>query len=167
MRSRAVNSELWRNTGEKWSGNPPRFGMARCGRSARLLPASTGSWFRGPSQRPRTGRNRGGTAVDCTRSHGTRLGRGRREVPGTVAPSLAQMLLEEGDGALAGERGRFRLVAAALVAIEAMPGRVEMDLHLRPLLAHGLDVGERNAGVLLAEMQHGGRGGLGIGEGHH
>src|SRR5580704_6203666 len=70
------------------------------------------------------------------------------------------MLGEEGERPLQGEvRARF-VVAAALVAIEAVVGVVDINGHRRIGLFDLAYVVHRDVLILLAEMQYGGRLGL-------
>src|SRR3954463_12190363 len=69
--------------------------------------------------------------------------------------SLADVLAEEGDGALACELGGFGVVGAALVAVEAVAGAaVEVALHLRVFSQQFLGLRRRRALVELAEIAH-------------
>src|SRR5215207_7340736 len=64
------------------------------------------------------------------------------------------MLGEERGGALPGNVAAILVEAAALVAMEAMAGvLVHVDIDVRTLLLDRLDIGHRDAGILLAEMQ--------------
>src|SRR4051812_18250746 len=67
--------------------------------------------------------------------------------------SLLHVLREERGGALPRELRRAFVVAAALIAMEAMAGiRINVDFAVRTLLLDDLDVGHRDALVLLAEV---------------
>src|SRR5579859_574443 len=57
--------------------------------------------------------------------------------------------------ALQCQLGACLVVAGALVAVEAVAGIVEMDRNLRIARADLVDVGQRDALILLAEMQQG------------
>src|SRR5947207_13509689 len=64
------------------------------------------------------------------------------------------MLGEEGQAALPRDVGAGLVVTGALVAAEAMlRAGIDQDRDVGTLGANDLDVGERNAGILLAEMQ--------------
>src|ERR1017187_7629548 len=69
---------------------------------------------------------------------------------------LLQMLGKETHAARPGDIGAGLVVARPFVAVKAMlRARIDMDLDLRPLGLDGLDIGQRNAGILLAEMELG------------
>src|SRR5438477_7917787 len=64
------------------------------------------------------------------------------------------MLGEERHAARPGGIGAGLVVARPLVAMEAvLRARIDEHLDLRSLGLDGLDIGQRNPGVLLAEMQ--------------
>src|SRR4051812_38022546 len=66
----------------------------------------------------------------------------------------AKMAVQERDGALARDLRARRVVAAALVAIEAVAGRIDVDLDAARMGgAQLVDVGERDGVVGLAEMR--------------
>src|SRR3954469_21476706 len=68
--------------------------------------------------------------------------------------SSAEMRFQEGDGALPRDFRALRVVAAALVAIEAVAGRIDVDLDAARMGgAQLVDVGERYGMVGLAEMR--------------
>src|ERR1700682_5068369 len=68
--------------------------------------------------------------------------------------SLLQMLREEAEAARPGDIGTGLVVARPLVAMKTvLRSRIDVDLDLGPLCADGLDIGERNARILFAEMQ--------------
>ncbi len=50
---------------------------------------------------------------------------------------------------------RCRLVVGARIAVEPVPAGIDVDRHIRPRLPDFFDVGQGNAGVDVAEMQHG------------
>ena len=61
---------------------------------------------------------------------------------------------EKRQAARPGDVGAGLVVAGALVAMEAvLRAGIDEDLDIRPLRLDGLDIGQRNAGILLAEMQ--------------
>src|ERR1700736_6343986 len=70
-------------------------------------------------------------------------------------PQSDQVLGEPGERALGAELGARLVVARALLADEAVAGRIDVDVAVRPLLADDLDVRHRDRLVLLAEMQLG------------
>src|SRR5207302_9910960 len=73
---------------------------------------------------------------------------------GGESRALLQMLREKFQAARPGDVGAGLVVAGALVAMEAVLGaRIDEDLNVRSFRLDGLDVGQGNAGVLLAEMQ--------------
>src|ERR1700733_15328908 len=73
-----------------------------------------------------------------------------------IAKLLLQMLRQEIKAARPGDIRTGLVVAWPLVAVEAVLGaRIDVDLDFGPLGADGLDIAERNAGVLFAEMQLG------------
>src|SRR5947209_5550775 len=76
-----------------------------------------------------------------------------------VAASLLQMLGEEVERARPGDLGALLVVARALVAVEAvLRAVIDEDLAVgATLLLDRVDVGHRNAGILLAEVHHGRR----------
>src|ERR1700730_8497271 len=77
------------------------------------------------------------------------------------------MLGKEGKAARPGDFGTRFVIACPLVAVEAvLCARINMDLDIWPLGADGLDVAERNAGVLFTEMKLGRHLGLVVGEAH-
>src|SRR5271157_5660177 len=67
------------------------------------------------------------------------------------APS-ADVLAHPGDGAFACELRRGGVVAPALVAVEAVLGRVEKHPHLGVRCGQFLHAGERDGAVALAEV---------------
>src|SRR4051794_20602973 len=72
----------------------------------------------------------------------------------TPLASLLQMLGKELEAARPGEVGAGLVVAGALVAVKAvLRAGIDVDLDIGPLALDDLDVGQRNAGVLFAEMQ--------------
>jgi hypothetical protein len=82
--------------------------------------------------------------------------------------ALVQMRPEERQAALPGEIRTRLVVAGALVAAETvLRAGINEYLNIRPFRLDGLDIGQRNAGVLLAEVQLGRHGGLVVGEAHH
>src|SRR5215469_13054889 len=64
------------------------------------------------------------------------------------------MLAEEIEAAAERQLRRAGIVAAALVAIEAVPSGIDMERDLGMRSAHLLHVGHRDALVGLAEVQH-------------
>src|SRR6185312_16781496 len=64
------------------------------------------------------------------------------------------MFLEEFERALERGLGGLGVVAAALVAAEAVPGLVDIERDIGPRCLHLLDVAHRDALILIAEMQH-------------
>src|SRR4051794_17514138 len=60
---------------------------------------------------------------------------------------------EEGQRALARQLGRLRIERAALVAVEAVVGVVEVHLDFRMRLLERLDALDRNVLVLVAKMR--------------
>src|ERR1700726_3289326 len=80
---------------------------------------------------------------------------------------LLQIFGKEGEAARPGDVGTCFVVACPLVEVEAvLRARINVDLDVRPLGADGLDVAERNAGVLFTEMKLGRHLGLVVGEAH-
>src|SRR5436190_7767962 len=75
------------------------------------------------------------------------------------SPSMTTFLFlqepgEEAKAARPGEIGACLVVASALVAMETvLRARIHMDLDLGAFGSDDLDIGERDAGVLFAEMQ--------------
>src|SRR5688572_12016338 len=67
---------------------------------------------------------------------------------------LSDVLLEEGEGAVAGDLRAVVVEAAALVAVEAVAGAVDVDLDRAAFLcgADLVDLGQRDGVVLVAEM---------------
>src|SRR5258707_2242297 len=69
---------------------------------------------------------------------------------------LLQMLGKEREAAWPGDIGAGLVIARPLIAVEALlRAGIDMDLDIGPLGANRLDVAERDAGVLFAEMQLG------------
>src|ERR1700731_2269194 len=68
---------------------------------------------------------------------------------------LTDIFGDEAHGAVERRLGGGRVIAAALVAIEAVARAIDEDRHVRPRLLHLLDVGHGDALVLVAEVQHG------------
>src|SRR5258705_8748032 len=67
---------------------------------------------------------------------------------------LFQMLGKEVEAARPGDVGAGLVVARPLIAVEAvLRARIDEDLDVRSLAPDGLDIGQRNARVLFAEMQ--------------
>src|SRR5918999_5005146 len=64
------------------------------------------------------------------------------------------MLGKEGERALAGEAGALGMVRGALVAVEAVPGGVDVGGELRVRRLHLLDAIQRDRLVVLAEVEH-------------
>src|SRR3546814_10037547 len=62
--------------------------------------------------------------------------------------------LEEFERPLPCDLRVLRAVVGALVAVEAVAGRVDVDLDLGMRLPHGVHVAHRNALVRFAEVQH-------------
>ena len=71
----------------------------------------------------------------------------------TATPSL-QMLRKELQAARPGDIRARLVVARPFVAVETvLRAGIDEDLDIRPLGLDGLDIGQWNAGILLAEMQ--------------
>src|SRR6476646_9826633 len=51
--------------------------------------------------------------------------------------------------------GRRRLIVGTRVAVEPVPARIDVDRYVGPRLPDLLDIAERDAGIDVAEMQHG------------
>src|SRR6476659_6168893 len=51
--------------------------------------------------------------------------------------------------------GRRRLIVGTRVAVEPVPARIDVDRYVGPRLPDLLDIAERDAGVDIAEVQHG------------
>src|SRR6187431_2905268 len=67
---------------------------------------------------------------------------------------LLQMFRKERQAARPGDIGAGLVVARPLVAMKAvLRAGIDVDLDLGPLGLDGLDVGQRNARILFAEMQ--------------
>src|SRR4029453_6880727 len=66
-----------------------------------------------------------------------------------AAPALAQVLAEEVERAAAGQRGALGVIATALVAMEAVAGRIDVRGHIGVRLLHRLPVVGRDGGVRL------------------
>src|SRR5258708_36159207 len=68
--------------------------------------------------------------------------------------SLLQMLGKKSHAARPGDVGAGLVVARPLVAMKTVLGAgIDMDLDVGPFCPDGLDIAERNAGILFAEMQ--------------
>ena len=67
---------------------------------------------------------------------------------------ILQMLREKRQAARPGDVGAGLVVACALVAVKAvLRAGIDVDFDLGPLGLDGLDIGQRNARILFAEMQ--------------
>src|SRR6478609_3616088 len=74
-----------------------------------------------------------------------------RRVP---AAYLSEVLAEVEQRAFERGRGGASVVGAALIAVEAVVGCVEVDLDFRMRLLEGLDALDRDVRILIAEMRH-------------
>src|SRR5438552_14997363 len=131
----------------------------RVARSAPAIPCWSASAGSDEGQRPSSFRD-GALAPDlrCAIAH---RGISRFRVrsfhsrPGmTPSASLPQMLRKKSEAARPGDVGARLVVAGALVAMKTvLRAGIDENFHLRPLGLDGLDVGERNAGILFAKVQ--------------
>src|ERR1700738_3535713 len=80
----------------------------------------------------------------------------RGSSPRMTSHLLLQMLGEEAEAARPGDVSAGLVVARPLIAVESVLGaRIDVDIDVGPLGSDGLDVAERNACVLFAEMKLG------------
>src|SRR3978361_1457453 len=85
-------------------------------------------------------------------AYGSRLKAGT--TAGMTPSASLQMLGKEVEAAGPGDVGAGLVVACPLVAMKAvLRAGIDKDFDVGPLGLDGLDIGQRNAGVLFAEMQ--------------